>query len=122
MIDEKLLNEFGFHVTMSVMRQLSYLEKNGIGYTSPWRIITDANEFRVLVKGLLKRYPGCLYIPFARRDDSDDIAAFSGADLKDDRVIIVHDFASPGWEIDSRHDDVWDFLKRADDDGRGTAK
>lgn len=47
--------------------------------------------------GLKKRYPSKGFVPFARRRDNDDVACFDSI-TGDGRVIIVHDFASPGWE------------------------
>lgn len=46
-----------------------------------------------------KRYPERTLVPFARRYDNDDVACFDGTDTSGDpRVIIIHDWASPGWE------------------------
>ena len=55
--------------------------------------------------GLLKRYPSRNLIPFARRDDNDDIACFEVG--YGERVFIVHDFASEGWERRQEFDSFW---------------
>lgn len=50
-------------------------------------------------EGVKKRFPSLNLYPFARRMDDDDIACF---DLDEPssppKVVIIHDFASPGWE------------------------
>lgn len=54
-------------------------------------------------KGLLIRYPNKNLIPFARRDDCDNIACFEvGAGEK---VVIIHDFSSSGWEQENEFQD-----------------
>lgn len=54
---------------------------------------------------LLMRYPNRNLIPFARRDIGDDIACF---ELNHgERVFIVHDFASEGWERRQEFDNFW---------------
>ncbi|MDX2164304.1 MAG: SMI1/KNR4 family protein [Gammaproteobacteria bacterium] len=50
-------------------------------------------------RGLNKRYPDKVLIPFAQRIDNDDVACFDGAEnTGNPRVLIIHDFTSPGWE------------------------
>lgn len=59
---------------------------------TPWHIFTE-QERHLKSEGLKKRYPNKLYAPFAYRQDNDDVAClFNG------KVLIIHDYASPGWE------------------------
>lgn len=78
----------------------------------PWWII-EGEPLRDRHKGLQQRYPGRTLVPFAVRQDQDDVACFV-PDGK--QVVIVHDFADPGYE---RRDELADFnawLRRAVDD------
>jgi hypothetical protein len=71
----------------------------GLVDLEPWRILLDA-ELRESAEGLRKRYPDRRYVPFASRIDNDDIACWSTPTTGE--VLIVHDFASPGWEARGR--------------------
>ncbi len=58
---------------------------------------------------LKKRYPNRKLIPFARRDDNDDIACFEVG--KGSKVQIIHDFSSEGFEQRAEFNDLWDWVK-----------
>lgn len=58
--------------------------------------------------GLLERYPYTALVPFARRFDNDDIACLTAE--KPGRVLIVHDFASAGWEHVREYTSVWQWV------------
>lgn len=71
------------------------------------------NEKQALTRldGLRERYPERYLVPFARRDDSDDVACF---DLKEpNKVQIIHDFASSGYEQRRTYADLWEWLQDA---------
>ena len=57
------------------------------------------------------RFPKRQLIPFARRDDNDDIACFEID--KPGRVQLIHDFSSEGYEQRGEFSDLWDWLKYA---------
>ncbi|QVK19512.1 hypothetical protein KHQ81_00615 [Mycoplasmatota bacterium] len=59
--------------------------------------------------GLKTRYPNRSLIPFAKRDDNDDIACFELG--KGEGVFIIHDFASPGYEERQIFEDIFEWLK-----------
>lgn len=62
-------------------------------------------------KGLLTRYPDRNLVPFARRDDCDNIACFEvGAGEK---VFIIHDFSSPGFEQEEEFQDFKAWFQHA---------
>lgn len=63
---------------------------------------------------LMERYPNRKLVPFARRDDCDDIACFEIG--KEDCVQIIHDFASAGWEQRGEYLDFWAWMKSAIDE------
>lgn len=54
---------------------------------------------------LIKRYPNRNLIPFAGRYDSDDIACFE-MDFGE-KVFIVHDYATEGYERRQEFDNFW---------------
>lgn len=60
---------------------------------------------------LKERYPNRQLIPFARRDDNDDIACFEVG--KGDRVQLIHDFATEGFEQRREFQDLWEWLEFA---------
>jgi hypothetical protein len=79
----------------------------------PWYVL-DGKPLRDAMAGLAQRYPDRKLIPFARRQDNDDIACWqSGADQE---VFVIHDFASSGWEQRRRFPCFYDWLRRAIED------
>jgi len=59
-------------------------------------------------QGLENRYPSRNLVPFARRFDNDDIACFEIG--HGERVFIVHDFASEGWERRQEFNTFWEWF------------
>src|SRR5688500_8899490 len=66
----------------------------GLVNLEPWTIV-DGEHLRRRFAGLRERYPTRTLVPFAERQDNDDVACW---DADHGGVTIVHDFASPGWE------------------------
>jgi hypothetical protein len=75
--------------------------------------IIDGDHLRTRYRGLRKRYPSRMLVPFAIRQDCDDVACF---ELNRPGVVIIHDFASPGWEQRDHLPDFYSWLRRAIDD------
>lgn len=73
----------------------------------------DKDSAKTRRDGLAKRYPQRSLIPFARRDDNDDIACFENG--MNDQVFIIHDFSSPGYEQRETYKTIWDWLRFAID-------
>lgn len=74
-----------------------YLEliKSGNDVFLPWYLLNK--EYLIIRNaGLIKRYPHRELFVCARDDDSDDIACWEKN--KPGKVLIIHDYASPGWE------------------------
>ena len=69
----------------------------------------DKESVKIRLEGLRERYPERSLVPFARRDDCDDVACFEVG--KGEKVFIVHDFASSGWEQRKIYENVWEWLK-----------
>ena len=79
----------------------------------PWYII-DAENAKMRLDGMRKRYHYRQLIPFAERRDNDDVACFEVG--KGDEVVIIHDFASPGFEQRQTYDSFWVWFRIAIDD------
>ncbi|GHF35346.1 hypothetical protein GCM10010218_15720 [Streptomyces mashuensis] len=84
----------------------------GLTNLEPWWIL-DGEQLRGRVRGLRERYPKRKLVPFARREDNDDVACW---DLEHGDVVIIHDFASAGWEQSRRFAHFNDWLRRAVED------
>lgn len=78
----------------------------------PWWILTG-EQLRRHNRGLSERYPDRKLILFARRQDNDDTACW---DLTTGQIVIVHDFAAPGWEAQGEFEDFAAWLHSAIDD------
>jgi len=76
----------------------------------PWQI-ENGNSLLLRYDGLKERYPKYQLIPFANRGDNDDIACWDIA--IPGKVIIIHDFASQGWERRKIYDSFWDWFRQA---------
>ncbi|MCA7974573.1 hypothetical protein LGM42_32370 [Burkholderia sp. AU39826] len=74
----------------------------------PWQLL-EGKWLRVRLEGLAKRYPDRQLVPFFRDTSSDDIACWETG--KGERVQIVHDFASPGWECAGEFENFLDWYK-----------
>jgi hypothetical protein len=84
----------GFAYPPELLRAVEY----GLLKLEPWWVLHgDDLRFKAMV--LKDRYRKQVYVPFADRQDSDDVACLTGAGSE---VLIVHDFASPGWEARGR--------------------
>ena len=66
----------------------------GLTNLEPWSIMEGA-QLRNRYHGIRDRYPSRMILPFARREDNDDVACW---DVTSGGVAIIHDFASPGME------------------------
>ncbi|WP_406079284.1 hypothetical protein [Micromonospora sp. NBC_00858] len=85
----------------------------GLTDLEPWFILDD-DDLYDRHRGLRGRYPNRVLVPFARRIDNDDVACWD-AD-RGGRVVIVHDFASPGWEHHADVGGFYDWLRQAVED------
>ena len=87
----------------------AYLELIGLNCVDfgAWYFMSD-NQVEKRIVGLRRRYPHRKLIPFARRDDNDDIACFELE--KDKAVQLIHDYASAGYEQRKEYPDIWAWL------------
>lgn len=76
----------------------------------PWYLI-NRDDYLTKRKGLQERYPSRELVPFAKHDYSDDVACWDRNKLS--KVVIVHDYASPGYEnryIFESFDDWYNYV------------
>jgi hypothetical protein len=90
----------------------------------PWWFMCDFPEFaNFWIDQLRKQYPDRVLVPFAKLEDADDLACFDGADLSSSpKVIYIHAFASPGWEMRGEVASFSDWLTLADRDHQDYVK
>lgn len=77
---------------------------------TPWHIMESRRVLRHS-NGLAERYHSRELFPFAYRQDNDDVACWAKG--MGERVFIIHDFASPGFEDNGAFDDVWSWFRSA---------
>lgn len=79
---------------------------------TPWHFLP--REIAVVrLRSMRQRYTR-KYVPFAYRQDSDDLACIDP--VNPCAVVIVHDFASEGTELRKRFDSYWDWFREAIED------
>lgn len=95
---------------VSYPRSFCRLVNQGLVSLTPWHIL-DRKRALERFHGLVKRYPERRLFPFAYRQDNDDLACWS--DGAGEKVFIVHDFSSPGFEDEGTFEDVWSWFRAA---------
>jgi hypothetical protein len=85
----------------------------GLLYFEPWFVL-QGEQLRQRFRGLKDRYPDRILVPFARREDRDDVACWD--QNLPGRVVIIHDFTEPGWEQREVLEDFYTWLRRAVED------
>jgi hypothetical protein len=107
-----VLAEKDLDVPVSLPDGLLRLATQGVFDLTPWHIMRKEIALKRLA-GLRQRYK-CKYVPFARRQDNDDLACIDPD--APERVVIVHDFASEGGERRREFDSFWDWFRFAVED------
>lgn len=92
---------------------LRRLVARGLQNLEPWYVF-DASQARERMHGLGRRFPTRTLLPFARREDNDDVACFDSQ--MPDEVVIVHDFSSQGWEQREVLPSFYSWVRKAVDD------
>ena len=91
-----------------------FLVDSRIVFFPPWQLLFG-DWVKVRFEGLRQRYPNRQLVPFARRFNTDDVACWEGRDNQ--CVVVVHDFASAGWEDrDERYPDFWSWYRATVDE------
>jgi hypothetical protein len=75
-----------------------------------WYIISEEQALKRLT-GLRQRYPERYLVPFARSNGNDGIACFDVSEPE--KIQIIHDFASNGYEQMRTYEDLWEWLQEA---------
>ncbi|MCK6432448.1 MAG: hypothetical protein HUU30_13145 [Burkholderiaceae bacterium] len=108
-----LLTENEWPEGFSYPRQFRRVIEHGLTELEPWYFL-EGRPLRDTMHGLAERYSGRKLIPFARRQDNDDVACWQvGAS---ESVFIIHDFASPGWEQRGQFASFYEWLRSAVED------
>lgn len=69
----------------------------------PWQIL-GGDQLGRRHEGLRLRYSARRLVPFARRQDDDDVAC---CDIDRGGISVIHDFADAGWEQRAAYADVY---------------
>ncbi len=113
MNDSKLLSVSELPEGFTYPQQYLHVIELGLLNLEPWYIL-QGTILRETHKGLLERYPGRNLVPFARRQDNDDIACWEPQ--KPETIFVIHDFASPGWEQSATYPTFYAWLRQAVED------
>ena len=66
---------------------------------------------------LRDQFPKRKLVPFAKHGASDDIACFDGADISGNpKVLIIHAFCEPGWELRGEASNLSEWLVKIEDE------
>jgi hypothetical protein len=99
-------------VPVKLPEGLLRIVKQNLVDLTPWHVLPRAVAVKRL-RGMRQRY-SAKYVPFAYRQDNDDVACIDPA--KPEEIVIVHDFASEGTELRKRFDTFWDWFRAAVED------
>lgn len=86
----------------------------GLTNLEPWHIL-EGSRLRERKQGLVERFPARALIPFAIRQDNDDVACWDLA-RGSKKVVVIHDFSSAGWEDRAEFPDFFAWLRQAIED------
>lgn len=95
-------------------RQFIRVAELGLTDLEPW-LILEGEQLWDRSRGLRSRYPLRVLVPFAQRQDNDDVACWEPS-AGDGVVVIVHDFAKSGWEERGQFGSFYDWLRQAIED------
>ena len=110
---EKILKDKELPSWFHYPQEFLKLIELGLVNFEPWVVLLD-DQLRTRFKGLQERFPERQLIPFAKREDNDDVACWEKG--RGGIVVIVHDFASPGFENSIEYDGFWKWFREAIED------
>jgi hypothetical protein len=89
------------------------LVEQGIIHLTPWHLM-EGEQALEYARGLASRYTDRQLFPFAFRQNLDEVACWT----KDcgEKVFVINDFASPGWENGAVFEDLWSWFRMAVED------
>jgi hypothetical protein len=85
----------------------------GIHRFAPWRFL-EPEYVLSRMKGLSERFLNRTLLPFALRTDCADVACWEYE--KGSVVVVIHDFADPGWEQVGEFENFWSWFRSAVED------
>jgi hypothetical protein len=92
--------------------ELARIVSQGLIDLSPWHVM-PRQLARTRMLGLRQRYRS-KYVPFARRQDNDDLACIEPGAVG--TVVVVHDFATEGSERVRSYETFWAWFRAAIED------
>lgn len=98
---------------------LKHALEHGLVDLDPWILIPSDGQVNTRSAAVNGRYPGREVLCFAERQDTDDVACIvlgPSVDHAAGQVLIIHDFAKAGSEVDAVFSDFWEWFKAAVDD------
>lgn len=113
MIEETKLPE-SIRRRFSLPKGYIIIHKLGLTNLQPWYFLNHQEAIEKYI-GLSTRYPSNILLPFARRQDNDDVACFVVTNEKTslEKILIIHDYASLGSEVDGEYDSFWEWFRIA---------
>jgi len=94
-------------------RQFQHLLELGLIELQPWYLL-DGKPLRDAMAGLAERYPERKLVPFAQRQDNNDIACWQVGE--DEKVFVIHDGAPSGEERSDCFPSFYDWFRCAIED------
>lgn len=93
-------------------------EVETLAVPEPWYLL-DGNALHAMYRTINARYPARKVVPFARRRDTDDVATFVVTDPQRNQgtILIVHDYSSPGFEVEGSFPTLAEWLAAAAEEG-----
>ncbi len=85
------------------------LIKSGHTNLTPWQIVNSATAMNIYHR--FRNHLGRDLIPFAFREDREDLACFEKC--KGESVMIIHDNTDPGWEDEASYSNFAEWLNAA---------
>jgi hypothetical protein len=99
-------------VSVSLPEGLVRITSQGLINLSPWHVM-PRELAKKRMTGLRGRYR-TQYVPFARRQDNEDLACIDPD--RPGRVVVVHDFSAEGDECVATYDTFWNWFRSTVDD------
>jgi hypothetical protein len=98
---------------------LRFVLQRGLVNLDPWLLLTSDDQAGSRTEAVNRRYPARRVLCFAARLDTDDVACVvldGGVSYVEGQVLVVHDFATPGSEVDAVYPEFWGWFRAAIDD------
>ncbi|WP_045875931.1 hypothetical protein [Pseudofrankia sp. DC12] len=108
----ELIDESTLPTGFSYPREFIAILNIGMTDLTPWWIPTG-EMLQDRYSGLRERFTGRDLVPFAERQDNDDVACW---DVQSERVVIVHDFGDPRAPDRATFDNFFGWLRQAVED------